>query len=445
MTRLVVVGAGIEGCIAALRAKEIAPEASVQVISTAPERYEYETGTIDVLGYTAEKEGPVGLPLFEIRKLPEDHPCRLTGRHTVRQALGFFGDLLDEDETLPYVGSDSRNALVATPDGGVRPTSRYPAGMRGGLLSSRRDMRIVGFEQMTYLDAELVGDRLDAITPYDVTSTTVEFPLDPTASPPLREFAVALDENRETPDGTPVREALAETVRPVLDIEPRVGFPAMLGLTEHEEVRADLESLLQAEVFELSVGEPSLPGIRLRNRLFELLEDGGIERIDGSVVDFETDSGTIQTIAVEKTSREGGGTSREDGRTSPEEVTSDGSRTRIEGEAFILAAGGLAAGGLTARRGEITESVFDCHVSHPENPLEWSHPDPLGEHQFARFGVETTADFQPCGPDGEVLYDNLYAAGTVLGGYDFAREHSRGGVCLVTGYETGKDAVQSGE
>ena len=429
MTQVVVVGAGIGGCIAALRAKETEPEASVRVISTAPERYEYETGTIDVLGYTAEKEGPVGLPLFEIRKLPDDHPCRLTGRHTVRQALEFFDGLLADDERLPYTGSDSRNALVGTPDGGVRPTSRYPDGMCGGLLSSRREMRIVGFEQVTHLDAELVADRLDSITPYDIASTTVEFPLDPTAYPPLREFAVALDENRETPDGTPVRQALAEAVRPALDIEPRVGFPALLGLSEHEEVRADLESLLQAEVFELSVGEPSLPGIRLRDRLFELLEDEGIERIDGSVANFETDSGTIQRITVEETNHEGG-------RTSPEGVTA------VEGDVFILATGGLAAGGLVARRGEVTEPVFDCHVSHPENPLEWSHPDPFGAHQFARFGIETTDEFKPCGPAGELLYDNLYAAGTVLGGYDFAREHSRGGVCLVTGYETGKGAVQ---
>lgn len=422
MTRVVVIGAGISGCLAALTAKQKAPEASVSIISTAPDRYEHERGTIDVLGYSPEKTGPIERPLFESRNLPESHPYRRLGRLTVQNALDTVDDLLVDDEVLPYCSGTTRNALVPTPLGGFRPVSRYPAGMRAGVLSNQQPMKLVGFEEVSHLDAELAGGRLDEVTPYDVTSMTVEFPVEPDSYPPLFEFANALDENRETEDGTPVREALAASVRPELDIEPRVGFPAMLGLVEHESVRKELESRLQAEVFEVPVGEPSVPGVRLRRRLFELLDAADVDPVEATCEGFDTDGETIRSIHLDERSDSAG-------------------ENTIQGDAFVLATGGLAAGGLVASFEGVREPVFDCPVSHPEDVRAWSDRNPLGDHPFARFGVETTSELRPRSPGGQALYSNLYAAGAVLGGHNFVSDLSRTGVAVVTGYEAGRRAV----
>lgn len=423
MSRTVVVGAGIGGCLAALAAKEADPGSSVHLVQTEPERFRYEPGAIGVLGYTAGAESPIERPLVAIRDLPEDHPYRIVGEDSVRRALGYFDELLEGDDELPYRSGRTSNALIPTVTGSARPASRYPESVTAGLVSSQRPMHVVGFEQTTHLDAEFFADRLGAATPYDVEATTVEFPTNPSASPPLEAFAKALDGNWETDEGVPLRTAVAEAVRPSLDVEPRVGFPAVLGLDDHGAVRRDLESLLQAEVFEIPVGEPSLPGIRLGNRLLELAEEAGIEWIDARTVGFDSADGTVQSLHLD-------------------ERESIDDQTTVEGDTFVLATGDLAAGGLVGTGDDVVEPVFECPVSHPEERADWSAPEPLGDHAFARFGVDVTDELRPVSSGGEPLYENLFTAGTILGGHSFVREHSRGGVAIVTGYEAGRLAAE---
>jgi glycerol-3-phosphate dehydrogenase subunit B len=421
MTRVVVVGAGLGGCLAALSAAKHDPDADVQLLSIAPERYRYEPGTVDVLGYTADKDGPVERPLVAMQSLEDDHPYRQVGEGGVREALEHFDELLEADSELPYLSGKSKNALVPTGFGSVRPVSRYPDGLSSGLVSDERPMHIVGFEQVTHLDAEFVANRLDAAVPYDVEWTTVNFPTQLEESPPLDEIGRALDENHDTEQGKPLREAVAEAVRPELDIEPRVGFPAVLGRDDHAAVRSELESRLHAEVFEIPVGEPSLPGLRLRDRLFELVDDAGIERIESTVHDFDAENGRVQSLSLD--------------------TGEDSEPTTIEGDAFVLASGGLAAGGLVGSGDEVLEPVFDCPISTPAEPREWSDPDPLGDHPFARFGVDVTPDLRPTSSN-QPLYENLFAVGSVLGGPNVVQERSRGGVAIVTGYGGGRQAVE---
>jgi len=408
MSRVVVIGSGLAGCLAALAATHTDEDASVTVVSTAPDRYESVPGTVDLLGETAAG-GPVARPLEAIDSLPERHPYH---RCQLADAVALFDELLGDEEGLSYEGGDTSNALVATLDGGYRPTWRYPSGMASGLVSDPREMRLVGFEGLTAFDAPLAAARLDDCVPFAVEATTVELP--GTYESGL-ELATSLDEDDE------LRETLAGTVRPELDVEPRVGFPAVLGLDEHEAVRERLESSLQAAVFELPIGEPSVPGLRLRERLFRALEAAGVDRLEGTVSGFEAAGDEVQTVTVE---------SRANGT------------TVLAADAAVLATGGAEAGGITAFRGETIEPIFGCPVRAPSSVSAWSKPEPLGEHRFARFGVETDAALRPQTETGELVYENLYAAGSVLGGHDFVAERSREGVAVVTGYEAGERAVR---
>lgn len=432
---VVVVGAGVGGCLAALSAARAAPDADVRVVSTAPGRYELEPGTIDVLGYV-DGDGPVERPLANVEALPDDHPYSRLDRSTVEAGLELFDEVLVDDG--PYGGGD-RNALLPTLDGGFRPAARHPAGMEAGLLSRNEPMRLVGFEEVPGFDADLAASRLDEVAPYEVTSATVECPVDLSGPQPSIAFADALDDDPET-EGETAREALANAVRPELDVEPRVGFPAVLGRSEHEAVREELGTFLGADVFEVPLGEPSVPGLRLRERLFARLESEGIDRTPGTVTGFETQGDEIRalTLALEP-----------DGEES----------TAVD--AVVLATGGPAAGGLVGSSGGVVEPAFGCPVAAPSDVLEWSSPDPLGRHRFARFGLDVTDRLRPRDGngeansggddgtggadenDGEALYGNLYAAGTILGGHDFVAEGSRGGVALATGYAAGRYAVDS--
>lgn len=440
MTDVLVVGGGLGGCMAALAATEHHSSVSVELVAPTPERFLDDSGLIDVLGYTQESDGPVARPLYKIRGLPDGHPYSRFGTRTLQNALSLFDDELgtDDGNGTPnqafspvqrddgppvqcryHRGGTELNALVPTSVGQVRPVSRYPASIASGLVSDDRPMRIVGFDQETHLDAELAAERLGERVPYDVSATTVEFPENLGENPPALEMARALDENREMADGTPIREALAAELRPHLDVEPRLGFPAVLGVENSRTVRRDLESVLQTEVFEIPFGQSSLSGIRLRERLYECLENRDVTlHRETAVTDFESENGRIRTVE-----------------------TTDGQE--FDASEYVLATGGLDAGGLVATRTDVTEPVFGCHVPHPERRDWWTKAEFLGDHPFAEFGVRITDGLQPRDFDGNPAFENLRAAGSVIGGFDFTTAQSKSGVALVTGYEAGRQAIEN--
>lgn len=428
MTDLVVVGGGVGGGLAALAARDANPSASVRLLAPNPGRCAAESGLVDLLGYLPGGDQPVDDPLAAIDDLPSTHPYAHVGAETIRDALALFEDTVADSGRVSFVGDPEQNGLVPTPTGGLRPTASYPESVASGLLSDDRPVHLIGFEQLTHVDAGYVADRLDERLPYEVRATTVPFPVEPDSYPPVREFARALDENAslssyDTEAGVedsslPLREALANQIRPELDIEPRLGFPAVLGIEEAPAVHAALESFLQADVFEVPFGRPSLPGIRLRDTLYDALESSGVTvDADVTIEDVTTRAGRIESLSLSES-------------------------TDVAGDAFVLATGDFVAGGLESSHAAVTEAVFDCHVPHPEAKSEWSDTEFLGDHSFAQFGVDVDQRFQPLGPDGDVSYENLWAAGTVIGGWDFTAELARSGVELVTGYATGQRAVE---
>jgi glycerol-3-phosphate dehydrogenase subunit B len=56
--------------------------------------------------------------------------------------------------------------------------------------------------------------------------------------------------------------------------------------------------------------------------------------------------------------------------------------------------------------------------------------------------VRTDDTLRPLDASGSVEFENLRAAGSVLGGYDFAAEKSGSGVSIATGHAAGRAAVE---
>lgn len=430
---LLVVGGGLEGHVSALAAARDAPGSTVRLLELDPGRFRRETGLIDVLGYTPDGEGPVTEPLATLSTLPAAHPYSRVGTEAVRRSLTAFADAID------YQGTESdANALVPTCNGTAKPTYLYPPSVTPGLASDRRETLLVGLERVTDFDAELAAARLDDRLPYDVHGTTITFPGSfDGEDPPALEYATTLDDNAPCDDGPPVRRALASRVRSPLDIEPRIGFPAVLGVQVHGDVRNDLEAILQADLFEVPLGPPSLPGMRLRSRLRSALGAAGVEvETAASVTGFDASGGRIERVHV--TESPAGSTMQDDrsGGSAPE------ADRALEAASHVLATGGLASGGLDSEPERVVEPVFGCHVSHPGDREGWVAPAFLGDHPFARFGLDVDAQLRPVTTAGKPEYVNLYAAGHVLGGADFAAEQSDGGVAVATGYRAGRLAIE---
>lgn len=454
---LVVIGGGLAGYVTALTAALEEPVASVRLLAPQADRFERETGLVDLLGYAPDGDGPLEDPFSALDTLPPSHPYSSVGVEDIRRALSLF------EEVTGYDGLESdANALVPTCNGNVKPTYMYPESVTPGLASKEGECLLVGLCQVADLHADYTADKLDSKLPDDVESTTISLPVgsddedeadagviaeklaekgdfpegddgdtnerevddtdEPDASDggdqhPVLALADALDENVEFEGRLPARRAVAGKIRNALDIEPRIGFPAVLGLEAAEDVRSDLESILQADPFEIPLGSPSLLGLRLERQLRSELDDAGVTVESGvSITDFDAEDGRVTSVST------------------PEET--------YEAAAFALATGGLAAGGLEGTPEQIVEPLFGCHVSQPDQRDEWVAEEFLGDHPFARLGLAVDDQFRPLDDSDQPTFENLRAVGRLLGGGDFAAEQSTTGVAVVTGHRVGTLSIE---
>ena len=412
---VLVVGGGLAGAAAALAAAS--EGASVRLVSAKETSLRQASGLVDALGVVGDEF--VADPFAAVDRLDEDHPYRVVGADALRAGLDLFDTHVDG-----YEGSHTdTNALVPTHVGSVKPTARYPESVAAGLASVDADTLLVGFETFADFDAPLAAAHLErAGVPFAVRGVSVAFPGDLRADAKVTRYAHLLDVDHDlSVDGQTwgARTAVAETVKPHLDGAERVGFPAVLGDDHAAEVRLLLEAELDAEVFEVPMGPPSLLGTRLQERLYDALDAAGVAVETGNpVVDVTTDGGRVTEVTVQRVH----------------------SRVPYSAEQYVLATGGLVGKGLDSDREAVSEPVFDCHVPQPADRYDWFADGAYGDHPFARFGVRIDATGRPLDAAGEPEYANLRAAGGVVGGADFPAEKSGSGVSLATGYTAGRQA-----
>jgi glycerol-3-phosphate dehydrogenase subunit B len=415
---VLVIGGGLAGLTSAISAAR--EGADVRLVSYKQSTLRQASGLVDILGYTPEGEGPLTDPYEAIPELPDSHPYRVVGIDTVREAMGLFDEIAADYRG----GHTDTNALLPTHGGTVKPTARYPSGAAAGLASDDRDVLLVGFESLTDFNAPHAAAHLQAAgVPFDVRGVTIQFPGDLRADAKVTRYAKLLEHNGEvTVRGREqgARDALAARVNPEIDDEARVGFPAVLGDEDAGGVRAVLGDQLGAEVFEVPMGPPSLPGLRLEDRLFEALDEaGGNFETGNPVVDFDGED-RIETIYIEK----------------------NGAKIPMSADQYVLATGGLVGKGVESDREGVREPVFECHIPHPRDRYNWFDTEVFGDHAFALFGVDPGPDLRPLDEHADPQFENLRAAGSVIGGHDFAAEKSGSGVSIATGYRAGTVAAQ---
>ena len=442
---VLVVGGGLAGVTSAIAAAR--EGADVRLVSHKTTTLRQASGLVDALGYVPPRtppdeqadyisqerkdfrevrenrgayEGPLVTPFDGFDSLHEKHPYSLIGETALRDGLALFDDITGE---MYAGGHTEQNALVPTFGGSIKPTARYPRAASAGLASDERPMLVVGFRSLTDFDARMIADSIAAAgVSFDVEGVEVSFAEAFRDDSKVTRLAKALDHD-EPVDGTSARAALAEAVEPCVGEADRVGFPAFLGDDATAEVRRALGDHLGVEVFEIPMGPPSLSGLRLEDRLYAALDDEGVRYETGNpVVDYrQTDEETnrLDAVLIDRSGRE----------------------VPYGADAFVLATGGLVGKGIESDRTAVREPVFDCHVPQPKDRYDWFVDDAFGDQPYARFGVTPDERLRPLDGTGEPEFENLHAAGAVVGGADVAREKSASGVSLATGLVAGQAAA----
>jgi len=159
---------------------------------------------------------------------------------------------------------------------------------------------------------------------------------------------------------------------------------------------------------------PSIPGLRLKNAFEKKLSNLNATFLSNAKVAFQSMKGDHFIL----------------------QAVNDNLKTRIKARCVILASGRFPGGGLFAKRNMVLETVFNLSVFQPDTRSQWHQLDFFDSkgHGINQSGLETDDTFRPLDKKGKPVFENLYAAGSILAHNDWARLKSGAGVSCVSAY-----------
>jgi glycerol-3-phosphate dehydrogenase subunit B len=190
-------------------------------------------------------------------------------------------------------------------------------------------------------------------------------------------------------------------------------------------VWTELSDALGRTVFEIPTLPPSVPGIRLYRRLVASLKAAGGRVVIGPrVIGAQGSGGRIEGVQVDTGAR----------------------ATTYRTGAVVLASGGVSAGGIALdSRWRLTETIFGLPLTGvPQAGEPRFSPVYFRDHPVDRAGLTIDDRGRPIDSRGEVVWENLYAAGAMLAGSRPWAEKSGNGISLATGWHVAGSILEGG-
>lgn len=399
MRDLVVIGAGLAGLVAAIRAARAGRGVTLLTFGTGG--LTLSQGTVDVLGYSP---GLVERPLAELDAFAAsrpEHPYARLGSDAVRTGVEYLTELAGPDLLTPHAGE--ANLLLPTAVGAVRPTWVAPPSMQAAQVRDGVRFAVVGFAQHKDFHPALCAANLARTALADVAARPITLDL------PARQGEVdasALTYARAF-DDPEFRRRFVAALRPRLAKGETVLVPAMLGLADVT-AWASVADELGHPLAEIPLPPPSVPGIRLNDRLLGLAQQAGVRIMRGSrVTAARTEGGRVTGVVLAAAGRD----------------------RLIEAAQYLYAPGGFESGALHLDSyGAVTERVFGLPLHGLTDGLV-TGDDPAQQPLF-KVGVATDAAMRPVDAAGAVVLANLRVAGGLLAGAVRWSEKSGEGIAV---------------
>lgn len=405
--RIIVIGSGLAGLTAALRLRDAGHH--VDIVTKGWGGLLLSSGTLDVYGWG--KDGhPVLDPYAAIADLlAEDpgHPYAAIGVDAVREGIDWLCS------TTGLFAKAGNNVLIPTAIGAVRPTAAVQNTMVPSLMEDGKKFLVVGIRQFRDFPAAFIADNLarSPLAKVETRAVTISLaPRKPEADSTGTTFARAFDGTAGL-DGPATRDALIHELRAHVRDGETVLLPAILGFAPdaYQEISAELG----VPVGEVPVPPPSIPGRRINDVLIQLCHDKRIDiSLNAEVIGFEASGGHVTALQVQRA-----------GRVTTNKVN-----------AVVYAGGGLESGSIQRNSyGEIRERVFDLPLTFldAEDPETTGVTGSVVVNGKDIFGTGVCVNADMLALDGDApAYDNLYCAGSIIGGARPWSEKSGEGIAL---------------
>ncbi len=429
---VVVVGSGVAGTLAALSAR--AQGAPVVVISGPPAASAMWSGIAEIFGPaydSVDYQTRVGIPHLEVAgRPPLESPSQRFDRLLRRRSFHPYARLgLGAKELKQRVGEAAalieghielahQPSYVASSTGQIRLADGGAASIWAGRLGDASEFVVCGFEHYPRFNPEACVQQLRS---QGLEASSFWLRLENNKLAQNTATASSVLERLEDDELTALGRQLAVRVAGGVTL-----LPPILGRTTeshgHLVTRLNNEG---ANVAELGGVQGSLHGFRLRDKLQSLLKQAGCWVHEQKAESARWDKRRIVEITM-----------------------ADGASVDVS--ALVLATGRALGGGIT-RVEPVAESLIGLPLFLDGAALE---PDAvyagnlaterwLDDHPVFRMGVGVDQNLRPLNMTGKPAFENLHAAGLIVGGTDFTRDGSALGVSLVTGMLAGREAARS--
>ncbi|MGC8685313.1 MAG: FAD-binding protein [bacterium] len=435
---VIVVGSGIAGTLAALHASKTK---RVAVVRKGYGATALSSGAFDI----ASRTGVRGRPFKGLAPLPASitdilnneqlHPYSILSKAFTSDRFNKFIDMVktigDEffnelkDAGVSYEGSWENLMVIPNLHGTFKITSFCQASMVSGNLMRLRGRKLlfVGFDKLTSHGKTRAGFLSNILSDYgfvsfnDINYTNIDLHAHNVA---YNEYdLVALSSMMD--DVEQARGILQIIKQALSSIEYEHAFiPPIMGISKHNDVFKMFIDTFGDGVSEFISSSFSSAGLRLQYALDRLLTRHGIDIINGTV-NHGNSSDRIMSVTI---------------------TQNDGKSIELTANNFVLATGKFISNGIHSVS-SWKEAIFglpvfvgSLHVKEPF-PMNYLTADPFDEQALFSMGVKVDDYLRPLDEDGKVVYKNLFAAGSVLSGYNYIYDRTGMGTAMMTGARAG--------
>lgn len=399
----VIIGGGLSGLICGLRLQRKGRNCAI--VSAGQNAMHFFSGGFGLLSRMPDGT-PVDSPLDAVEGLPPEHPYRKIGKENVS---AYANEVIPMFEScgIKLRGNAGKNGWMISASG--QPKRTWLTVDDIDIFETKQckpgdNILIINIEGFLDFNTSFIAEALEksgakcriASVSTDDTKALRKNPSE------MRSSNIAKMMSRKE-----ARERFIAEVNKIAQENDTVILPAVFGLKEAEEME-DVRKSVNGKVAFVGTLPPSVPGVRTQMKLKNAFEEaGGVFLMGDQVNGIDVKEGKVISVS-----------------------TSNLEDIKLEADTFVLASGSYFGHGLVAGRDNVSETVFGLDVDCVQDRNNWYNPDFFKSQAYISFGVVTDDDLKGI-KNGEVI-DNLYVAGSVLGGFNPLYEGSGAGIAIMT-------------
>lgn len=412
---VVIIGGGLAGLTCGIALQTQGKQCVI--INNGQAAIDFSSGSLDLLGQL-----PSGRQIqhFEqnytaLYQQAAQHPYALVGKDKVIEKARQF-EQLAQTLNLGLVGTCDKNHFRVTPLGGLRPTWLSPNSVpivTNEEMFPHRKITVLGIEGYHDFQPQLLAENLVQHAQFahcEVTTGYLNIPELDHLRHQSREFrsvniAQLLEHKLAFSD-------LVREIREAVNGASAVFLPACFGL-ETQEFFSALKQATQLELFELPTLPPSLLGMRQHKQLTQHFKQlGGLMMNGDKVIAADVHHQRVTQVYTQL----------------HQEIP-------IQAKDVVLASGSFFSKGLVAEFEKIREPIFALDLVENDrfnlqDRMTWTHSRFSAPQPYQQTGV--VIDEHCRARKSGQFFENLYAIGNIVGGFNGIELGCGSGVAIVT-------------